>query len=203
MMGLIVFIIIGYLFGCVNGSQIIGKLKNIDIKNSGVKNPGASNTTILLGWKYGAIVALIDIGKAIIPIVILKLLLDDPYFEMIAIYTTGFSVIIGHIFPITMKFKGGKGTASLIGMLVAIDWKIASIGIGILIMMTLLTDYLVVGVHLMYLSFISTTYWFGFGIAPICIAIVLTLISIYLHVENYKRITNKTETKISSLLKKK
>jgi len=56
-MALLGYALIGYLLGCINGSQIIGAIKNIDIGNEGYKNPGASNTTLLLGWRYGIIVA--------------------------------------------------------------------------------------------------------------------------------------------------
>src|SRR5699024_12430630 len=69
--------IIGYIFGCINGSQIIGKYKNINIKQSGMKNAGASNTTILLGWKYGAVVAFIDVFKAVISLMITALILNN------------------------------------------------------------------------------------------------------------------------------
>lgn len=151
--------IIGYLFGCLHGSQLVGKIKNVDIKNSGVKNAGASNTTIILGWKYGILVALIDIFKATLAILLVLFIITENGitgdWKYLLIYTTVFFVIIGHNYPITMKFSGGKGTASLVGALIAIDWKIALIGIAILLIFTFTTDYLVIGVLCMYLSFLD------------------------------------------------
>ncbi len=184
----------------------MGKLKKIDIKNSGVKNAGASNTTILLGWKYGILVALIDIFKATLALLLVLYILNEGGIvgsqQTLFIYITALFVIIGHNYPITMKFSGGKGTASLVGALIAIDWEIALIGIGLLLIFTFATDYLVIGVLVMYLSFLVTTYFF-FGIPPTLIVVLLSLLSIMKHMENYKRIINREETKLSSMFRKK
>lgn len=202
----IIACLIGYLFGCLHGSLIVGKLKNIDIKKEGVKNAGASNTTILLGWKYGAVVALIDIFKATVAILLILFILQENMVPQqghhIYIYLTALFVIIGHNYPVTMQFSGGKGTASLVGALIAIDWKVALIGIGMLLIFTIATDYLVIGVLCMYLSFLVTTYIF-FGLEPTFIVIALSILSIYKHMENYKRILAKEETKLSSMFHKK
>ncbi|WP_413375900.1 glycerol-3-phosphate acyltransferase [Alkalihalobacillus sp. 1P02AB] len=199
-------VIISYLFGCLHGSQMVGKMKKVDIKNAGVKNAGASNTTILLGWKYGIIVALIDILKAVIPVVTIQIIgshygLTKESMNTL-VYFVGFIVVIGHIYPVTMKFSGGKGTASMVGVLLAIDWKLAVIGIITLVLITLISDYLVVGVIAMYAAFIITTVLFDYGTYSILIAILLTLLSVYKHLENYHRIVNKTERTISSMMKK-
>ncbi|SHG09078.1 glycerol-3-phosphate acyltransferase [Ornithinibacillus halophilus] len=197
--------LIGYMFGCLHGSQIVGKLKSIDIKNSGVKNAGASNTTILLGWKYGILVGLIDIFKATAAILLVLFILNENgiigNLQIFLVYLTAFFIIIGHNFPITMNFSGGKGTASLVGVLLAIDWKIAVIGIGILLLFTIATDYLVIGVLFMYVSFLASTYYF-FGIEPAMIVVLLSVLSIMKHIENYKRIINREEKKLSSMFKK-
>lgn len=198
--------LVGYLFGCIHGSQIVGKIKNIDIKNQGVKNAGASNTTILLGWKYGVLVALIDIFKATLAIILVLFILNEHGIasdeKILYIYLTALFIIIGHNFSVTMKFKGGKGTASVVGVLLVVDWKIALIGIGILLIFTFATDYLVIGVLFMYLSFLVTTYFF-FGPSPAGIVLILSLLSVWKHMENYKRIISKEETRLSSLIGKK
>ncbi|RDW15029.1 glycerol-3-phosphate acyltransferase [Oceanobacillus chungangensis] len=198
--------LIGYLFGCIHGSQLVGKYKKVDIKNAGVKNAGASNTTILLGWKYGILVAFIDIFKATLAILLVLFILNENGIvsesQTLFVYITALFVIVGHNYPITMKFSGGKGTASLVGALLAIDWKVAVIGIGILLLFTFTTDYLVVGVLFMYLSFLVTTYIF-FGMEPALVVVLLSILSIMKHIENYKRIINKEERKLSSMFKKK
>lgn len=197
--------IIGYLAGCLHGSQLVSMYKKVDIKNAGVKNAGASNTTILLGWKYGVLVALIDIFKATFAIVLVLYILNENGItgkeQTLLIYISALFIILGHNYPLTMKFSGGKGTASLVGILLAIDWKIAIIGIGILLIFTIATDYLVVGVLCMYVSFLITTYVF-FGPEPTSIVVFLSVLSIAKHLDNYRRIINKEETRLSSMFSK-
>lgn len=205
MVHVLIVSLIGYLFGCLHGSQVVGKYKKMDIKNAGVKNSGASNTTILLGWRYGVLVALIDIFKATLSILLVLYLLESRGItgpaQTLLVYINALFIIVGHNHPITMKFSGGKGTASLVGILLAIDWKIAIIGIGILLFFTMATDYLVVGVLFMYVSFLVTTFLF-FGIEPTLVVVLLSIMSIMKHMDNYKRIINKEETKISSMFRK-
>ncbi|ASK61403.1 glycerol-3-phosphate acyltransferase 1 [Virgibacillus phasianinus] len=202
----ILSVVIGYLFGCVHGSQIVGKYKKVDIKKTGVKNSGASNTTILLGFKYGIIVAFIDIFKATLSILFLLYIIQGHGLAkeetVILVYLTTLFVVIGHNYPVTMNFRGGKGTASLVGAFLAIDWKVAVICIGTLLVLSLVTDYLVVGVFLMYIAFIVTSLYF-FGAVTGGIAFLLFLISLIMHWENYRRIFAKDETRISSVFRKK
>lgn len=197
--------IIGYLFGCIHGSQLVGNYKNINIKRTGIKNAGAANTTIVLGWKYGIIVAFIDIFKTILSIALILLLLNKAEIindaQIIFIYINALFVILGHNYPLPMNFKGGKGTASLFGLLLVIDWKIAIVGIGIILLFALVTDYLVIGVLFMYLSFIAYTY-FLFGIMPFTVSLSLFILSLIKHKENFRRIANKEEIRLSSLLQK-
>lgn len=198
--------VIGYTFGCIHGSQLIGNYKKIDIKNSGVKNAGASNTAILLGWKYGIIVGIIDIFKATLAILLLLFILNENGItgdlKHLLLYTAVLFAIIGHNYPATMRFSGGKGTASVLGALLAVDWKIAVIGTAILLIFTLATDYLAIGVFFMYVSFLITTFMF-FGMEPMLIVLFLSFLSIFKHLENYRRILKKEEKKLSSMFAKK
>lgn len=197
-MSYILIILIGYLIGCINGAQIVGKIKHIDIKNSGVKNAGASNTTLVLGWKYGLIVLLIDVLKAVIPILILQSMTNN----YSLIYLLGAFIILGHNYPMTMKFDGGKGTASVIGMVFAINWKLAIVLLVILLFVSLMTDYLVMGVVIYYIMFTTATH-IEYGSIPTAIVIGLTIISALKHRENFTRIKYGLEPTIWSAFKKK
>ncbi len=203
-MKLLFICLIGYLFGCIHGSQIIGNYKNVNIKKSGVKNAGASNTTLVLGWKYGVIVALIDVCKAIISILFIIFLLNhygiSQETQIVYIYLNALFVIIGHNYPITMKFSGGKGTASFFGLMLMIDWKTFLIGFCILLILAFATDYLVIGVLSMYISFVFYTY-FSYGWLPVLIAFCLLSLSLMKHIENYRRILNNQEIRLSSFLR--
>lgn len=111
-----------YFAGSIPSSYLAGKwLKSIDIRNFGSGNPGATNTLRVLGKKAGFAVLLFDFLKGFIPLII-----ASRYFnpfqdnESIIMIICGLSVITGHIFPVWLKFKGGKGVASSAGVFTAL-----------------------------------------------------------------------------------
>src|SRR5699024_7917466 len=175
----ILMALIGYLSGCMNGSQIISKYKQINIRNGGSKNAGATNTALQVGMKYGAFVAFIDVFKAIISVYI----------------------IIGHNFPITMQFKGGKGTASFLGVLLFMDWRFAMVAFLIFLLIALATNYFVIGTLAGYLAFIAYTILMHEK-GPVYLAFVLTFLFLFKHIDNFKRIVDKEESKITTLFHK-
>lgn len=201
----LIVVIIGYLFGCVHGSQIVGKYKHTNIKKSGMKNAGATNATLVLGFRYGLIVAFIDIFKAIISLLIISSLLnkfDVAYdLQILYLYINALFVIIGHNFPLTMNFNGGKGTASLFGILLYIDWRFAVTGLFVLLLFAFVTNYFVTGTLILYISFAMYTS-FLFGRAPTIIAILFIFLFFIKHAENFKRIMNKEEVKVSSVFRR-
>ncbi len=117
-------------------------------------------------------------------------------------YAIAASVILGHNFPFHMGFKGGKGTASIIGILLAIDWKIALFALMLFVILSLTTNYLIIGVLVFYIVFCTATYLWIPGIGPTMIAIVLFGIALMLHIENIKRLIQGTEPKVTSAFKK-
>lgn len=204
---IIMLILSGYLIGSFHGSFIAQWLSGVKVKEQGLKNSGASNATIVLGWKYGSLVALFDIGKGLIAVLLLQYILFSTSLTIESkfslLFLLGAAVIIGHNYPIWMKFDGGKGTASLIGIMFAIDWRMGMVGFALLIFVTLITDYLLVGVLFLYLTLCGYAFWFTEGFWSSFIAIILFLLAIWKHTENVLRIKNGTEPLVSSVLKKK
>ncbi|MFX3673041.1 MAG: glycerol-3-phosphate acyltransferase [Paenisporosarcina sp.] len=203
----IIVILFGYFIGSLHGSKMAQWLSGVNIKEQGVKNSGASNATIVLGWKYGALVALIDIGKSLLAVLFMHYCLNDTFYSneqiMSLLFLTGMAVVIGHNYPVWMNFNGGKGTASVIGVLFALDWKMGLVGLTLLIVTTLMTDYLLVGVLFLYLTFTGYTLWFTEGFVPLLVAITLFTLAMWKHKENMVRIKGGTEPRISTVLKKK
>ena len=133
-------ILIGYLIGCFNLALIISKMKKVDLRNTGTKNLGASNTFITFGKGLGVLVGVCDIFKCTLVIILVKLIFPDIDYLP---YITGLACILGHMFPFYLKFKGGKGFASFVGMTLGINWKFFIV-IGIcIILITLITKYIV------------------------------------------------------------
>jgi len=191
---------LGYFMGCFNPAYIIAKKKGVDILAHGSNNPGASNATITMGWKVGVFVAVCDILKAFLSVMIIRLVFpDQPIAEAVA----GVSCVLGHIFPVFFKFRGGKGFASFLGMVLAIDWRFF-IGIGIaIILITIITDYIAIAtlttviVEPVLVAVFKAQY---IVMAVICIA---SLIIIYKHRENFVKIANGKEIGLSKTLKRK
>ena len=115
-------ILIGYLLGCSSMAYYIGRWKKQDVRKAGSGNLGASNTTAMLGWGAGVVVGAHDIAKAALAVFLTQLLLPELPFVGAA---AGVACVMGHIFPFYLKFKGGKGTASFVGLTLALNLKLA------------------------------------------------------------------------------
>lgn len=192
--------VIGYCFGGFQTAYILGKLfKKIDIRNHGNGNSGASNATKIMGWKYGIMIALTDIFKAVLAIVLVKALFNE---SPILLFVTGVFTILGHVYPILLKFKGGKGTACLIGMFLAINYKIAVVLILTLVLITILTDYIALGTIVVVTLLPILVYVFGYPIQTVYICLFITVLSIYKHLPNIKNILHKEEPGIRGTIKK-
>lgn len=184
-----------YLIGCSSMSLYLSKLKGIDLRSKGSKNLGASNTMLLIGWKAGIIVALHDIAKASISVLLANYFFSDlPYIGAVA----GVACVIGHIFPFYLYFKGGKGFASFIGMTLALNWRFALVLLLLVIIITLITDYIVVGTAT---AIFSVPVYFGITSQSWVLAAIImvaTIIITYKHRENFVRIYNGTEMRFRS-----
>ena len=109
---------LGYFLGCISPSHILEKIKHVNIRNQGTKNLGATNTMIILGKGYGALVMILDLLKSFVAVKIAERLLPAmPSLWLL----TGFSAVAGHVFPFYLKFKGGKGLASFGGVVLGYD----------------------------------------------------------------------------------
>ncbi len=203
----IVFVmVIGYLAGCFQTSYFIAKtVKKTDIRSLGNGNAGASNTTVVFGWKYGVLVALIDIIKPVLAILLVHYLWRnriDSEMLILLKYICGFCVILGHNFPFFMGFKGGKGTASLIGMFMAIDIKIGFIGFLAILLVTIFSDYIVLGTIALIVSVFIMTIILDYNVFCIIITLLLAVMSIYKHIPNLIKIKNGTETRLRNTWEK-
>ncbi|MDW0118244.1 glycerol-3-phosphate acyltransferase [Sporosarcina thermotolerans] len=202
---IISIVVLGYIVGCLHGSTIARWISGVNLKETGVKNAGASNAMIVLGKKYGALVALVDIGKGVLAVIIVRLLAEHfglPADQItLLLFIAGAAVIFGHNFPFHMKFNGGKGTATVIGVLFAIDWWFGLAGLLLFILVALATDILVFGVIMLYITLLAMAIWLD-GYWPILISLLLFLIAIWKHFENFRRIRNRTEPRIRASFKK-
>ena len=184
-----------YLLGCSNLAYYICKIKKVDIRTGGSGNLGASNTTTLLGWYAGIAVAFHDAGKALLAVMLANLFFPETaHIGAVA----GVASVLGHIFPFYLKFRGGKGFASYFGMTLALNWKLALVILGLVILVTVITDYIVVGTTL---TILTVPVYQGMAEGSLILALILciaTVVIIYKHRMNYVRIYNGTEIGLRS-----
>ena len=196
-------IFIGYLFGCFQTSYFISKkFGNKDIREIGSGNAGASNVTSEMGWKFGILTGISDVLKAYIPVKLIVLIFPTSlqHIELMAI--TGMGAVLGHIYPFFMNFRGGKGIACYIGLLLAINWQIGLASIIMLILLTVITDYVSVGSIFLYLIVPILAYYTGSANIVVGCSGILLIVGIIKHWINVQRILNGTETGLRSVFKK-
>jgi glycerol-3-phosphate acyltransferase PlsY len=123
---IVIAIVIGYLLGSIPSAYLAGRLrKGIDIREVGSKNMGAMNVYYEVGRVEGVLVTLVDLGKGVGAILLVRWLLDiPPGFEPLT-GLAGAAAVIGHVFPVYLKFRGGKGGATAIGILLFLmPWSV-------------------------------------------------------------------------------
>lgn len=132
----------GYCLGCASPAAFVAKKKNVDLKEEGTKNLGATNTALVLGRYAGYFVLIFDILKSYLSYKLAKVLF--PHLRLAGLIA-GIGVLIGHCFPVTMHFRGGKGLASFGGLILAHDVKLFALLLTCGILMAFLLNY---GVYL-------------------------------------------------------
>ncbi len=196
-------LLIGYLFGCFQTSYFIYKMvSQKDIREIGSGNAGASNVTSELGWKYGILTGFADVLKAYIPTQIVLYIFPGAYQPLDLMALAGTGAVLGHIYPFFLDFRGGKGVACYIGMLLAIDWQIGVIVIICLVLLTIITDYVAVGSISLYIIIPILAYYSNYSDVVIGCAVVLFVVGMIKHWINVQRILGGTETGLRSVFKK-
>ena len=197
-MGYILTAIMGYLLGCSNLAYYISRRAKKDIRQSGSGNLGASNATILFGWKAGVAVAVHDAGKALLAVILAKVFFPNlEHADAVA----GVAAVLGHIFPFYLKFKGGKGTASFIGMTLALHWKLALAVLAVMVLATIITDYLVIGT---FSAIVAVPAYMGFFVHNLLLMAIICVAScaiFWKHWENIGRILHREEIGLRSTIR--
>ena len=186
----ILVILLSYILGSSNMAKYIAAVKKVDLSAGGSGNPGASNAVILMGWGAGALTAVHDIGKSALAVVLARLVFPD--LPLIGA-TAGVASVLGHIYPFWMKFKGGKGFASYLGMTIALHWKFAIAVLLLVVVVTLITDYIVAATTT---TIVIVPIGIGLLTQSLLIPLILLLASAVIawkHKDNYVRMMSGTE----------
>lgn len=201
----LILIIVAYLIGSIPTALIISKrFFGIDIRDYGSGNMGATNTFRVLGSRYGSIVMAIDMLKGISAVMLYNFL---SYYTHNEIERTNFMIglglaaVIGHIFPIFAGFRGGKGVATLFGMLLAMQPVIAVSCVGVFLLVLYLTRYVSLSSILAALSLPICVLWIWneHEIMYRVFALLVAGLVVFTHQKNIGRILRGVESRIPIL----
>ncbi|MDH5719256.1 MAG: glycerol-3-phosphate 1-O-acyltransferase PlsY [Spirochaetia bacterium] len=196
---IIIYFIFAYLSGSFPAAYVIGRLKGIDIRKHGSGNVGATNTMRVLGKSWGSIVFIIDILKGFLPVFILSYIFKNSEVSYFFLLSIGFMAVLGHIYPVWLKFSGGKGVATACGVLLAIIPFIVLISMGIFIVIVSLFKYVSLASIISALSLPVLFYIFedvNNDIRFFIFLIVVSIFVVYKHKSNIIRIIHGNENKI-------
>lgn len=191
--------LVGYLCGGINPSYLLGKLRGFDIRRRGSGNAGASNAVILLGKRAGVFIALFDIFKAFLAIKLMAWIFPEVYLVK---EVTGLSVVLGHIFPLFMHFRGGKGLACLGGVVLEYSVLVFVCMICCAIPILLATQYICsvpIGAAVAFPIIYAVR---GGGFLGTLLMLLIGIAIFYKHLGNLARIAKGTEARISFLWNK-
>lgn len=202
-MDYIIFGIIAYLLGSIPTAVWVGKAKyGVDVREHGSKNAGATNTFRVLGKKAGITVLSIDVLKgftaSFIPYVLSVGEWQSEKLITVQILASILAVV-GHVFPILAGFRGGKGVATSLGVIIGLHPPAAGICIAVFLIVFILSNYVSLGAICAALTFPVSIY-FIFGITSVWLngfAILLSALVIIAHRKNIKRLIDGNENKMN------
>ena len=202
----IVCLLIGYGFGCIQSAYIFGRaFGKIDIRDFGSGNAGFTNTTRVLGKKIGAAVFFSDLLKVVLAFVLCTVIFKgksavsaEGVSYLPGIYA-GMGAVLGHNFPFYLGFRGGKGIACTLGLMLCVDWKVALATFAVGLIVFLLKKYIslasLVMTALYPILMIVFAKTIGFNAEEVVLMVLLAVMAYVRHIPNIKRLINGEENK--------
>lgn len=208
MFSLILIILLAYLVGSFPTSIVVGRMtRRIDVREHGSKNAGGTNAFRVLGWKAGLFVAVVDISKGVLATLLVAKIRVDPLtldYELVQIIA-GTSAVVGHVWTVLAKFKGGKGVATGAGMIIALFPWASFICFIIFAALVLTTRYVSLGsiIATSSLPFVLLTFdrMFGKSVSNslLTLSFLISGLIIFTHRSNIRRLINGTENRFEKL----
>lgn len=189
-------IVVGYLIGSIPFGLVLGKCLGIDVRAAGSGNIGATNVNRLLGKKMGAITLLADAGKAVLPMLAAAKFLGDKPNVQFWVAATGGAAFLGHLYPLYLKFKGGKGVATALGIFFYVQPLALSLSIVVFVAVVRIWGYVSLGsLTAAALMPILVFLLEGPG-QKVYLAMLIAALIWLKHAENIKRLINHQENRI-------
>ena len=181
----------GYLLGSISVSVCLSVGMGRDVRKEGSGNAGATNMARVFGMKAGVITLLGDMVKAALAVLLGYLLLGD-----MGLMAGGIACIVGHCFPVFHQFKGGKGVATGLGVLVFLMPKVAGTVFLVWLVLVLLTRYVSLGSIVAAISTPLAAWYYCYPVAYVILGAIAGFFVVLRHKENIGRLLSGTESKI-------
>lgn len=192
-MNTIVALLAAYLIGSLSFGYMAGKLlRGIDIRQYGSGNAGTTNIQRTLGSGPAIVVLLLDIGKGLAAVLLARVLTGAPSVEMLA----GVLAVLGHNWPLFHRFKGGRGIATSIGVLLGLAWQVLLIAVAVGVCIVAVTRYVSLGSLIGVLLVPVLMVIFNKPPGHVFFGIVLTVFAVWRHRQNISRLLGGTENRL-------
>ncbi|UCC41306.1 MAG: glycerol-3-phosphate 1-O-acyltransferase PlsY [Candidatus Aminicenantes bacterium] len=189
----IIFAICSYLFGAIPSGYIIFFIREKrDIRDFGSQSIGATNVLRLKGWKYAIPVVLIDILKGFLPVFLALKIFPDKSFALLC----GFLAVLGHCFPVYIKFKGGKGIATTLGVYSVLALKPFLLSVALFLIIVAISRYVSLGSILATLCYPLFVFLFKGDTELIFLGLVIFVLIALKHTGNIGRLLKGKERKL-------
>jgi glycerol-3-phosphate acyltransferase PlsY len=192
-------LVVGYLLGAIPFGVIVARSRGLDLRQHGSGNIGATNVLRVLGPKYAAIVFLLDGGKGAAAVLVARALLPPPQGPVAATYTwvvaAGLLAVVGHTASVFLRFHGGRGVATGVGVLFGLSWPVALVALAIFIAAVASTRYISFGSILAAAAAPGLMYVFHGPPAYVLFVGLMALLIIWRHRPNIKRLLAGTESR--------
>lgn len=180
----ITLLILSYLVGSIPFGLVLGKLAGVDVRSAGSKNIGATNVTRLVGKKFGLFTLVFDALKGAMPMLVAQQLGAD----LVVIMGCGAAAFTGHCFPIYLRFVGGKGVATALGVFLFLDRPAVGVGVLVFVLLVWLTGYVSLGSMCATIA-VSGMIWWLHGVGPLLyLAGFVSFLVVAKHHENIGRL---------------
>ena len=198
----IIVSLVAYLIGSISFSVIFSKkIAGFDVREKGSGNAGSTNVLRTVGKKAAVLTLTCDVLKGVIAILIallISIIWKETDVEILK-YLAGFFVVLGHTFPVFFGFRGGKGVATSLGVLLTLNWKIGLICLIFALIIMAFTKIVSIGSILAAVLYPILTIFMGeTKFLCIIISLLISGLVVFNHRENIKRLKNGTENKLSS-----
>ena len=206
MLELSVKTLLAYLLGALLGSLVLGRLRGVDIRRAGSGNAGATNALRTQGKLFALAVLVIDIGKGVLAVLYLPqaslpdVPLDPEIPRAWLTLACGFAVIVGHVYPVWFGFRGGKGVATMVGVVGALDPRLLLPVLGSWLIVLVLTGYVGLASMLAGATLVAFVYLFEPGnLALLCFCAAIEIFVVFTHRGNIRRMLAGNEHRVERL----